>query len=61
LSLYRFQILDSTGNPVAEEQQDCLDDYAALERARCLRDGHTIDVWQGDRWVTKVKRAEGPQ
>jgi hypothetical protein len=61
VSLYRFQILDPAGNPVAEEQQDCPDDYAALERARCLRDGHTIDVWKGDRWVTKVRRAEGPQ
>jgi hypothetical protein len=35
---------------------DCADDKAAIESAKQLIDGHDIELWSGERLITRLER-----
>jgi hypothetical protein len=60
MATYRFMLLNASGRVVDGDLQDCVDDLAALERARTLSRSHVIDIWQDARHIAKVKQGDAP-
>lgn len=55
MATYRFMFLNLQDRVVDGDLQDCVDDLAALDRARTLSRSHVIEIWQDARHVAKVK------
>jgi len=48
---YRAYLIGRDGHILHRVDLLCADDEAAKERALLLMDGHTVELWQGDRLV----------
>ena len=53
---YRAYIIDYDGHIKSFEPLVFADDVAAISNAKRLVDGHDIEVWQGARKVTVLRR-----
>ena len=57
MDVYRAYFLDTGGKierpPVVLE---CDDDPRAIELARPMVDDHDVEIWQGNRYITVLKR-----
>ena len=52
---YRAYSVDHDGHFVGFEALICTDDAEAIEKAKRLVDGHDIELWSGDRFVTRLE------
>jgi hypothetical protein len=50
---YRIEVVGVLGNFIRSIRIDCTDDNAAIEAAKQFIDGHDIELWQGDRRITR--------
>jgi hypothetical protein len=56
MSHYRVYTMTKDGHiQSAPVTFDCDDDRAAIERARAMKDGLDVEVWQGRRRVTVLR------
>jgi hypothetical protein len=51
---YRVYTLGEDGHIVRRTEIYCLDDEAALERAKNLAEGHAVELWEGDRVIALI-------
>jgi hypothetical protein len=51
---YRAYVVGNDGNFLSFEGFVCRDDGEALANARRLLDGHDVDLWSGERFVTRL-------
>ena len=57
---YRLYRLDGAGHIITAREVAALDDLAALAEAEKLCDWQSIEVWQGARYVARVKQGNAP-
>jgi len=55
MRLYRFRVVKSPSEFVAQSEHECSNDAAAATKARALCNGHNVEVWEGSRWVATIK------
>jgi hypothetical protein len=55
MSEYRVYVIGIDGHFIKAINLDCADDKAAFEAAKQFIDGHDLELWQGDRKVTKFE------
>ncbi|WOJ89436.1 hypothetical protein RZS28_16825 [Methylocapsa polymorpha] len=55
---YRLFFLDDQGRIRKSKALDCNNDDAAIEHARGLADGRTLELYDGCRLVFRILRAE---
>jgi hypothetical protein len=53
---YRAYVVGDDNHFVGFEPMICRDDAEAIIKARLLVDGHDIELWSGDRLVTRLSR-----
>ena len=58
VSGYRLYGLDGANKVASGEWFDADDDQAAIEVAKTLMDGHDCELWQGQRFVTRIKHED---
>ena len=51
---YRVYEIGDDGHIVKSTPLICTDDREAIEKARELAEGHVIEVWNGERFVTRL-------
>jgi hypothetical protein len=51
--------LGEDGHIVRRTEIYCLDDEAALERAKNLAEGHAVELWEGDRVIAVIAAKTG--
>jgi hypothetical protein len=51
---YRAYFVGTDGHFVGFEPIVCEDDASAIGKAKCLVDGHDIELWSGPRFVAKL-------
>jgi hypothetical protein len=51
---YRLYGLDGVNKVASGEWFDADDDQTAIEVAKTLMDGHDCELWQGQRFVTRI-------
>ncbi len=56
---YRVYTLGEDGHIVRRTETYCLDDEAALERAKNLAEGHAVELWEGDRFIALIDGKDG--
>jgi hypothetical protein len=56
---YRAYVVGDDDHFVGFEPMTCRDDAEAITRARRLVDGHDIELWSGDRLVTRLRHEAG--
>ncbi|HUE63499.1 MAG TPA: hypothetical protein VMO78_03895 [Rhizomicrobium sp.] len=56
MNQHEFHLLDKLEVPVIDRAYLAHDDLAALKEVERFRKTHTIEVWQGDRRVVRVKK-----
>ena len=54
---YRAYAVGRDGHFIGYEPLVCGDDSEAIEKVRRLVDGHDIELWSGERFITCVSRA----
>jgi hypothetical protein len=54
---YRAYAVGIDGHFVSFEALVCVDDVEAIDKAKCLIDGHNIELWSGDRFVIRLEAA----
>ena len=52
---YRLYGLDGVNKVASGEWFDADDDQAAIEVAKTLMDGHDCELWQGQRFITRIE------
>ena len=52
---YRAYVIDQDGHFVSFEPMVCTDDAEAIEKAKRLVLGYAIELWSGDRLVTRLE------
>ena len=52
---YRAYTVGRDGHFIAVKALTCADDAEAIDKAKPLIDGHDIELWSGDRLVTRLK------
>jgi predicted dinucleotide-binding enzyme len=52
---YRAYSVDHDGNFVGFEALVCADDAEAIEKVNRLADRYAIELWSGDRFVTRLE------
>ena len=57
---FEIRFLDNLEVPVITRAFAAHDDLAALNEAERLCRTHTIEVWQGDHRVARVKKGDAP-
>jgi len=57
---FELRFLDRLEVPVIVRSYIALDDLEALNEAERLCETHTIEVWDGDRRVARVKKGNAP-
>jgi hypothetical protein len=55
---YRAYVVGDDNHFVGFEPLICRDDAEAITKARRLVDGHDIELWSGDRLVTRLSHDE---
>jgi hypothetical protein len=55
LTEYRAYIVGLDGRFMGFEPLICADDAEATEKARRLVDGHDVELWSGERFVTRLR------
>ena len=55
---YRFYLMDDNSHIVGAIDHHASDDESALDTARTRCDHHAIEVWQAERRVGSLKKAE---
>jgi hypothetical protein len=55
MAYYRFRFLED-GKPVSQVDHDHADDLDALAKAEILSVDSEVEVWDGDRFVARVKK-----
>jgi len=58
---YRAYIIGRDGHFQSGVNLHCEDDATAVESAKQLVDGHDVELWQGDRMVTKLATSDPKQ
>jgi hypothetical protein len=53
---YRIYFVDPSGRFQGVEIIHCVSDQQAIAKARQYIDGHDLEVWQRDRFVTRMGR-----
>jgi hypothetical protein len=53
---YRAYTVGCDGHFTGFEPLVCADDSEAIEKAKRLIDGHDIELWSGNRLVTRLER-----
>lgn len=51
---YRLYCLDGANKVASAEWIEADDDYAAIEIAKNMHDGHECEVWQGRRLIARL-------
>jgi hypothetical protein len=51
---YRAYTVGIDGHFIGFEPLICHDDAEAIEKAKRLVDGHDVELWNGDRLVTRI-------
>ena len=54
---YRAYTLGTDGHFVDFEALNCADDPEAIAKAKCLVDGHDVELWSGERFVIQLEAA----
>jgi alkanesulfonate monooxygenase SsuD/methylene tetrahydromethanopterin reductase-like flavin-dependent oxidoreductase (luciferase family) len=54
---YRAYAVGRDGHFIGYEPLVCDDDSEAIEKARRLVDGHDVELWSGERFITRVSPA----
>jgi hypothetical protein len=57
---YRAYIVGDDGHFVSFEGFACRDDDEAIFKAKRLVDGHDVELWSGDRFVTRLEPSKNP-
>ena len=57
MPVYRAYIVGLHGQSIRAVEIDCVDDDAAIERAKQLSDGHDVELWQMDRPIARFEVA----
>lgn len=57
---FQFRFIDKLDFVVHIRARSLMDDFAAFTEAKQLCATHTIEVWDGDRLVTRVKKGNLP-
>jgi len=57
---YRAYIVGDDGHFMGFEGLVCSDDAQAIENAKCLVDGHDVELWSGERFVTRLNTDDKP-
>jgi hypothetical protein len=52
---YRAYTIGRDGHFIAVKALTCADDAEAIDTAKPLVDGHDIELWSGDRLVTRLE------
>ena len=52
---YRAYTVGRDGHFIAAKALTCADDAEAIDAAKPLVDGHDIELWSGDRLVTRLE------
>ena len=55
---YRLYGLDGVNKVASGEWFEAEDDLTAIEVAKKMMDGHDCELWQGRRFVTRVRSTE---
>jgi hypothetical protein len=55
---YRAFTVDIDGHFIGFEPLKCANDAEAIEKAKRLVDGHAIELWSGERLVTRISPAK---
>jgi hypothetical protein len=58
VSEYRAYIVGDDGHFVGVEPLICRDDNKAILLAQRIVDGHDVELWSGDRCVTRLSHGE---
>ena len=53
---YRAYTLGTDDHFLGFEALICADDLEAIDKAKRLVDGHDIELWSGERFVTRLER-----
>ena len=59
MTAYRLYGLDGVDKVASGEWIDAEDDETAIEAARQRMDGHDCELWQGSRFVARIRRERG--
>jgi hypothetical protein len=51
---YRVYIIGIDGRFIRAIQLECADDNAAIESAKQFDGGHDVELWSGDRFITRL-------
>jgi len=54
MSKYRLSVIDEAGYVIDVYEPDCVSDEEAFHKADTLKGNHTVDIWQGDRWIATL-------
>lgn len=55
MSVYRVYVVGQSGHVGGIPQYiECRDDAEAIQQARQIMDGHSIEIWEGTRIVKKL-------
>jgi hypothetical protein len=52
---YRAYIVGFDGHFISFRPLVCADDFEATAKAKCLVDGHDIELWSGDRFIVRLE------
>ena len=58
---YRAYTVDRDGHFNGIEPLACADDAEAIEKAKGLVDGHDVELWSGERFVTRLSPPPRPK
>jgi hypothetical protein len=58
---YRAYTVGLDGHFVGIEPLTCADDAEAIEKAKGLVDGHDVELWSGERFVTRLSPPPRPK
>jgi hypothetical protein len=55
---YRVYVVGSDGHFIGSSELVCDDDAQAIEQAEQLLDGHDLQIWNGPRYVQRLKHKD---
>ena len=58
MTFYRAYVIGQDGHFLEAVNLECASDAAAVEKAKQCINGHDVELWQGNRMITKLASGE---